>query len=696
MVFNITESDQRRTVELKDLPYEVQKVSNVPIPAHDGSLLYAHIWMPKVEEGVSIGTIIEYLPYRKNEFTAIRDSIRHPYYAGYGIASMRVDMRGSGDSDGVLEGEYLPQEQEDNLAVFDWIVKQPWSNGKIGQVGKSWGGFNGLQVAYHRHPALKSVITVCSTDDRYSDDVHYRGGCVLASDMLWWASTMFPYNARPQDPEVRPGWRKNWFERLNTAPNVIDWMSHQTRDGFWKHGSICEDYSKVDIPVLAIGGWRDGYTNAVFRLVDNLPNPESKGIIGPWVHEFPEVATPYPGLGYNQIVVMWFTKHLTDSPEIHSKALSALNVPLDFDLHTLGKINAYIQEPCSIRDSYKRRDGEWIKRSSVKPSSKKIYYFDVSSGRLRGEPTHSSRDFTGSQEHGLLRGTWCPFGQDGDFPADQKIEDAKCLTFDGIVKKETKLFGFPMAHIKMSVNTNLANLTVRLVDVDLTTNENSLISWGTANLSHLSGNHEFPKKLTPGEKYDFSIQLDAVGYVLAKGHILRLSLSPTDWPSVWPLPKTPVITIFSDSWIELPVLGDEEIIPRHLLPGPESLAPMAREILRDEDRERKVIYDYITGEWAIDDLSDEGERRIVENNMKLGSWNKNLWKITENDPLSAYNQCDWELTLGRNEWNVKLNTKSSMRADENSFFLYNKIWAYENNDLVFEKEWNTTIPRNFT
>lgn len=692
MVFNIADSKERRTVEALTLPYPVKKLLNVPIPMKDGKILYAHIWLPVVPDSVKVGALLEYLPYRKNDFTSIRDSVRHPYYAGHGLASIRVDMRGCGDSDDVLKGEYLLQEQEDNLAVFDWIVSQPWSNGKIGQIGKSWGGFNGLQVAYRQHPALKAIVTVCSTDDRYSDDVHYRGGCILASDMLWWASTMFAYNARPQDPQVREDWKQNWLERLEVEPNVIDWMKHQTRDEFWKHGSVCEDYSKVDIPVLAVGGWRDGYTNAVFRMMDNLPHPDCKSIIGPWVHEFPEVATPHPGLGYNQIVIQWFSKYLNDE-EVASTVSSRLAVPNGFSVHNLKKLNAYVQDPCTIAGSYDYRDGKWVTKSDTKTNELRYY---LSQNQLLPEAQDGFVTLSGTQEHGLFRGTWCPFGQDGDFPTDQKIEDAKCWTFDTIIDEDTHLLGFPIANVVISSDQELANLTVRLVDIDTETNEHVLMSWGVANLSHLLGTHEHPKNLVPHEKYTFSIQLDAVGYKLEKGHKVRIALSPTDWPSTWPLAKTPKLKVFGESSISLPVVEGFETIDKDLLPRAEALAPMDREILRKESRTKKIVYDCITGEWIIDDFSDEGKRLIVENGVELGSWNKNIWKIKGDDPLSAFNQCDWELTLGRGEWQTKLVTTSSMKSDSERFILYNRLRAYEGEQQIFEKEWKTDIPRNFT
>ncbi|MBP1082022.1 MULTISPECIES: CocE/NonD family hydrolase [Bacillus] len=260
----------------------------------DGTRLSARIWLPEDAEENPVPAILEYIPYRKDDFTALRDSIRHPYFAGHGYASIRVDIRGSGDSEGIMYDEYLPQEQDDAIEVLNWIAAQPWSTGDVGMIGKSWGGFNGLQVAARRPPQLKAVITLCSTDDRYADDVHYKGGCMLSSDMLWWASTMLAYNARPQDPRiVGEEWRSNWLERLEkTPPFVEEWVRHQRRDDYWKHGSVCEDYSDINIPIFAVGGWADGYTNAIPRLLEGLSGPR-KGLIGPGRTNIRRL--PFPG-----------------------------------------------------------------------------------------------------------------------------------------------------------------------------------------------------------------------------------------------------------------------------------------------------------------------------------------------------------------------------------------------------------------
>ena len=248
-----------------DFPRQVRELENVLIPMADGTRLAAKVWLPEAADADPVPAILEYIPYRKNDWTWRRDSTMHPYFAGHGYACVRVDLRGAGESDGVLLDEYLEQELDDGVEAIAWIAAQPWCTGAVGMFGISWGGFNGLQVAARRPPALKTVITLCSTDDRYADDVHYMGGCLLGVDMLPWASLMYVWNGTPPDPAiVGDDWRETWLSRLRETPPFVEaWLTHQRRDAYWKHGSVCEDFSAIECPVYAIGGWVDGYSNAI-------------------------------------------------------------------------------------------------------------------------------------------------------------------------------------------------------------------------------------------------------------------------------------------------------------------------------------------------------------------------------------------------------------------------------------------------
>ena len=218
-----------------------------------------------------VPAILEYIPYRRRDGTRLGDEPMHGWFAANGYACARVDICGSGDSDGLLHDEYLKQEQDDACDIIAWLAKQPWCSGNVGMIGISWGGFNGLQAAYRQPPALKAVVTMCSTVDRYNDDVHYMGGCLLSDNMDWGGAFFSVANVPPDPQMVGPGWKEQWLKRLDIAEAFpAKWLQHQRRDAFWQHGSVCEDYGKLKAAILAVGGWADGYTAAVFRLVENL------------------------------------------------------------------------------------------------------------------------------------------------------------------------------------------------------------------------------------------------------------------------------------------------------------------------------------------------------------------------------------------------------------------------------------------
>eukprot|EP01050_Picozoa_sp_SAG11_P030053 SAG11_NODE_8722_length_983_cov_1.047511_1_plen_271_part_10 len=249
-------------------PYEVVRREDVAIVLADNVRLSASLYLPRhrsADRGAQAGqrsvptvpAVLEYLPYRWRDATYYRDYCRHPYVCGHGFAVVRVDIRGSGDSEGEYHGECLAQEQSDCLEVLEWIAAQPWCDGAVGMYGKSWGGFNGLQMASLRPPQLRSVVSLYSTDDRYATDVHYQGGAVVACQMLSWSSVMFSYDARPPNPttvrgvvsgegagatvaRARQAWRARLEASAKSGPCAQEWLAHPSRDAFWQHGSAAD------------------------------------------------------------------------------------------------------------------------------------------------------------------------------------------------------------------------------------------------------------------------------------------------------------------------------------------------------------------------------------------------------------------------------------------------------------------------
>jgi len=352
-----------------EFPHRVRVIRHEWIPMPDGCRLAARIWLPEEAERAPVPAILEYVPYRKNDGLALRDAPIHHYFAGHGYASVRVDIRGSGDSDGILADEYLPLEQEDGVEVIRWLGSRPWCSGSVGIIGKSWGGFNGLQIAAHHPPELKAVISVASTDDRYADDVHYMGGCVLAWAMLPWSSTMLAYNGLPPDPAVvGPDWRATWRQRLEqTPPYVNAWLAHQRRDEFWRQGSVCEDYAAIRCPVYMVGGWTDSYRNAILRFLEAYPGP-CKGLIGPWGHDYPEDGAPGPAIGFLQEAVRWWDRWLKG---------------VDNGVMDEPKLRAWMPEAHRPASGYLTHPGRWLATETWPTKDAEWRRFRIEAGTLQ-------------------------------------------------------------------------------------------------------------------------------------------------------------------------------------------------------------------------------------------------------------------------------------------------------------------------
>ncbi len=668
---------------VEHFPIPIRIIENTWILLADGTRLAARIWLPENADQNPVPAILEYLPYRKDDGTAIRDRVLHEYFAGHGYASIRVDMRGSGDSDGLLLDEYLPQEQLDALEVIAWIAAQPWCTGKVGMMGISWGGFNSLQVAARRPPALKAIITVCSTDDRYSDDCHYMGGCVLGSDMPNWASIMFAYNSLPPDPAVvGERWREMWLNRLeNTPPYIETWLSHQTRDDFWKQGSVAEDYSAIACPVYAVGGWVDPYTNSVPRLLAGLKVPR-KGLIGPWAHSYPHTALPQPAIGFLQECLRWWDTWLKGIET------GMMDEPM---------LRVWMPEGVPPQPCEPAWPGRWVAEPGWPPADIRQQVYLLSENRLTEdpEPPHEVT-FVGKQTNGSTAGVWCPYGNPIGMPIDQRSDDGLSLSFTSApVEEPVEILGFPEIHLQLAVDQPNALLAVRLCDI-LPDGASRLVSWGLLNLTHRNG-HEVPEPLEPGRVYSIPVQLNVAAHRLTPGHRWRVSISPTYWPHAWPSPVPVRLSLRTgeESRLILPVrlAGrlDDSLIP--LMP-PEGAPMLEYDDLRPEKSTRMVSYDVITRCHEMVDRVDDGRKRLAYNGIVYDSKLTNTYSIIEGEPLSARAQCDRQIEISRGGWKTRIETQSIMTCDAGHFYLINVLEAYEGHERAFHRRWTRAIPRD--
>ena len=504
----------------------------------DGTRLAATIWLPEDAAEDPVPAILEYLPYRRRDGTVLRDRQMHAYFAGHGYAAVRVDMRGSGDSDGLLLDEYLPQEQADAVEVIAWLAAQPWCSGTVGMMGISWGGFNALQVAAHRPPALKAIITACSTDDRYADDCHYMGGCLL-NNTIAWASTMFAFGAQPPDPEVvGERWREMWLERLDNNPLMAaDWIEHQHRDEYWTQGSICEDYSSITAAVYAIGGWADGYSNAIPRLIAGLPGPK-KGLIGPWAHAYPHAAEPGPQIGFLQEALRWWDHWLKG---------------IDTGIMDEPVLRAWMQESVRPATTYPERPGRWIAETSWPPADRQLKLLYLSGGSLSETPGEDREVIVASSlSTGVTFGEWCPYGLAGELPADQRPDDGRSVCFDSepLGAALSRYSARAVVTLDIASDKPSAMIAARLEDV-APDGSSTLVTYGLLNLTHRES-HEHPEPLQPGRKYRVKIPLNDIAQAFPAGHRIRLAVATSHWPIVWPSPEKASLSLSTGQHVVAP------------------------------------------------------------------------------------------------------------------------------------------------
>ena len=282
----------------------VRLIKNVQIPMRDGVHLGADLYVPDRDDGEPLPVVMEYIPYRKDE-VAPGDRF-YSYFPAHGYIVARVDIRGTGASGGVATDEYVPQEQEDGYDAIEWLAGQPFCDGHVNMMGISYGGFTSLQVATVQPPHLSSIIPMYFTDDRYTDDCHYRGGLLRHYyDVAHYGNFMIAYNALPPYPEWSEDWAAIWDEHLeHNEPYLLKWLRHQTDGPYWRHGSVRDIAERITCPVFMIGGWADGYPNPPLRLYEALSVPR-KVLIGPWNHAVPDVAVPGPRIDHLREAVRW-------------------------------------------------------------------------------------------------------------------------------------------------------------------------------------------------------------------------------------------------------------------------------------------------------------------------------------------------------------------------------------------------------
>ena len=664
-----------------DFPYKVRVVESLPIQLPCGTILSAKAWLPETDTPVP--AVLEYLPYRKRDGTRARDQGLHGYLAGFGYAAIRLDIRGMGDSEGILHDEYTPTEQQDGVDAIAWLAGQDWCDGQVAMIGISWSGFNGLQIAALQPPALKTVITLGSTDDRYATDVHYIGGC-LSKDNVDWSATMMAQNDLPPDPEiVGSKWRKMWMERIKAnEPWSHIWMAHQRRDAYWQQGSICQDFSKVTIPVYAISGWADNYSEAIPRMLTNLTGPRL-GLIGPWAHSFPHDVAVEPAIGWLQECLRWLDHWLK------GRDTGIMQEPM---------LRAWMQDPVPPQTCYTTRPGRWVGEETwPSPRITDTRFALNPDHRLGGAPEPGEAAINSPLWVGAGAGEIGRYGNDADWPGDQREDDAGSLVFTtSPLTDPLEILGAAKLHLTFTSDRPWALAAVRLNDV-APNGASTRVALGVLNLTHRHS-PERPEPLTAGQTHQATIELDDIAHHFPTGHRIAVAISTTYWPIAWPSPERATLTIrLGQSHLTLPIRPprreDADLRPFDSPEQAEDSPTLTRSI--PATYPRQVIRDLITGKMTVDFPRWTYEIDYLDTATTFTSEGYARFHITGDDPLSAETICEYKVALKRPDMTAGHMSRTRMTCDATHFHLETELHVTEDGVEIFKRDWHRRIPRDF-
>ncbi|MCZ4316646.1 CocE/NonD family hydrolase [Comamonadaceae bacterium G21597-S1] len=654
------------------------------IPMTDGVRLAARIWLPLDAESDPVPALLEYLPYRRRDGTSHRDAITQPYMAGHGYAAVRVDVRGSGDSGGVLPDEYTRQEIDDGVAVIAWLAAQPWCSGRVGMWGISWGGINTLQVAARRPPALAAIVPMGFADDRYNGDCHFMGGCVLEGNISWGGS-FFAAMACPPDPAVvGEHWRAMWLQRLEQAePPLATWLAHPHRDAYWRRDDVFDDPDRIQVPAWLVNGWQDSYARNILPLLARLQGPK-KALIGPWAHGWPHLARPGPAIGFLQEAVRWWDHWLKDVDN------GVMDEPM---------LRVWMGDWVAPARLVPHWPGRWVAQDTwPAPDAASATLFLCADGGLHAQAgVEAALAVHSPQTNGAQAGYQCSYGLGPDLSDDQQGDDATSLCFDTApLPHDRELLGEPELELDLHADQPQALLAARLCDV-APDGRSLRLSYGLLNLSHRDGSGS-PRPLVPGQMVRVRLRLCGLAHRVPAGHRIRLALSNAYWPIAWPAPVSHTLTIHAGrARLQLPLLRPDAGLqdPAPAFGEPEGAPEQALVALRPRvtDRPQDHRQQLPDGSWLWTRARDRGAWKTIDTDVAYDTQGELHFVVHNDDPLSAQQSITLTTDIGRSGWNTRVAVTTRLSADAEHFRVQASLQAWEGAQPVFSRDWDLRIPR---
>jgi uncharacterized protein len=501
----------------------VEIIRDLAVEVGEGVTLAADLYMPREVERAP--ALVSQTPYPKDGIAGVTDWHANHYFAAHGYATVLVDVRGTGVSGGEPRPPFDPGEAADGAAVVEWVAAQPWCNGKVGLWGASYGAFAAVATAAARPRSLRAVIAIMGFADPERDFVHPAGRRGLLGALGFWSlNTLAQHVMPPYCDDPAGELRRRWQQRVDRGePFVLDLLRHGPGDPLWRRRAV--DVSSITAPTFCVTGWRDPFCEAVLRTYAGIEAPKQL-LVGPWTHTSPDEA-PVERLDFLPLALEWWKRWLSDG---------------DID-----------RGPATAATVYLQGTGEWIRLSEWPPTPTASLQLEAAAdATLIPEATTSGRlrryaDATVGA-HGDLRGLPVR-GLPPD--RDEHEDDLRSLAFtSGPLEEAVQIWGAPEA-IVTSAEPEQGVLVVKLTDVSAD-GRSTLITTGTlerdAHVDRVGAGLETLRRV--------AIKLTETAYTVERGHRLRLAISLSDFPRLWPEVTGDALSVecgLSQTRLELPV-----------------------------------------------------------------------------------------------------------------------------------------------
>ncbi len=624
--------------------------------------------------GERFPVLFELLPYRKDDGGYIGTYSLYMYFVRRGYILARVDIRGTGSSEGTFPlREYSDQELDDAVETIAQLSRLPASNGNVGMWGISWGGFNAIQVAMRRPPALKAILAAMATDDLYHDDVHYIDGAFHVDEWAFW----FDHSkAIPRSPDYSID-EAYFRERFDSYPGLLTYLKQQ-RDGlFWSRDSLRGQYDRIQVPCYLIGGLLDGYRDSIPRMLEKMKVPV-KAEVGPWNHAWPDDGTPGPNYEWRHEAVRWWDQWLKGK---------------ETGVRADPRLVIYLRAGHEPDIGQTRTPGRWLAGDWPVPGTTWKTLFPAADGRLRERPGPTGADaLFYVPSYGIGTGLWW-----GEPTGDMRPDDAGGLVYDSdVLKEKIEIVGLPRVRLRVTPGAPLAHWIARLEDV-LPDGRVALVAGGLLNGAQRRSRLQ-PELLVPGESVDLEFELHLTTWTFQPGHRVRLSVSNALFPMIWPTPYLMTSTLFTGveaSNIELPVIPAGPRAAPSFKPAEErEVRPDARDLGSD-------VWPQGASEWTRDTVSGRvtytwsGRSRYEIRDRRFEATEKNVYETNESDPAHSRFLGEASDRIELRGRTIDVMTSCEIRSDAGNFHVTFIRRILENGRLLRERKWQESIPRLF-